>query len=149
MATQAKVLVVDDDQPTRELVVEALEDEGYFVEMAGDGLHALAALEAESFDIVLLDLRMPGTDGADLFRLLHERGLATMPIILMTADNNAMQELIARGVKFILLKPFDLDALLNCVGEALRSPKETEQQGVPIAVGAEAAEVPDGVHVCQ
>jgi two-component system, NtrC family, response regulator GlrR len=149
MATKAKVLVVDDDQPTRELVVEALEDEGYFVEMVEDGSHALAALEAASFDIVLLDLRMPGTDGASLFRLLNERGLATMPIILMTADNNAMQELIARGVKFILLKPFDLDALLNCVAGALRSPKETEQQGIPIAVGAEAVAAPDDVHICQ
>src|SRR6266545_1238160 len=98
MAPLTKVLVVDDDQPTRELITEVLEDEGYLVRAADNAVQALAAIEAEHLDIILVDLHMPGIDGVDLFRLLDERVLATMPIILMTADNKAMQELITQGV---------------------------------------------------
>lgn len=148
MASLAKVLVVDDDQPTREFVVEVLEDEGYDVRAARDAAQALAALMADPYDAVLLDLRMPGIDGADLFRLLYERGLVTMPVILMTADNKAMDELLAEGVKFILLKPFDLDTLLNCVAEALRSPKHIQQQGTPLPVSDAQMPKPADVHIC-
>jgi len=145
MAPLAKVLVVDNDQPTCEFIVEVLEDEGYLVHAANDAGHALAAAEAECYDVILLDLRMPGTDGAELFRLLYERALATMPVILMTADNKATQELIAQGVKFILVKPFDLDTLLNCVAEALRRPHGTYEQGVPTE---ERSTIPKDVHIC-
>jgi DNA-binding response OmpR family regulator len=145
MAALGNVLVVDDDEPTREFVGEVLQDEGYRVQCVADARSALAALETVSYDVVLLDLRMPGLEGVDLFRLLTERGLATMPIILMTADNRAMQELVTQGVKFILFKPFDLDTLLNCVAEALRSPQET--QGVPLPA-TEPAAIPKDVHIC-
>ena len=145
MAPLAKVLVVDDDQPTREFIVEVLEDEGYLVRAANDAEHALAAAEAEHFDVILLDLRMPGTNGAELFQLLYERALATMPVILMTADNNATQGLIGQGVKYILLKPFDLNTLLNCVAEALHTPQGTHEQGVPTE---ERTTIPQDVHIC-
>src|SRR5262249_18397158 len=148
MQTMANVLVVDDDQPIVDLIAEVLADEGYHVRALGDASSALAAIKAEPPDLVLLDLRMPGIDGVDLFRLLSERGLATMPIILMTADNHAMQELGAQGVKFILLKPFELDTLLNCVAEALRSPEETQEQGTPIPAQADPSRLPDDIHVC-
>src|SRR5690349_6472676 len=143
VAPAAKVLVVDDDQPTREFVVEILEDEGYVVLAARDAAQALAALVSEAFDAVLLDLRMPGIDGVDLFRLLYERGLATMPIILMTADNKAMEELVTEGVKFILFKPFDLDTLLNCLAEALQSPKQIRNQGAPLSTADAQAPAPE------
>jgi CheY-like chemotaxis protein len=148
MASLTKVLVVDDDKPTRELITEVLEDEGYLVRAADNAVQALAAIEAEHLDIILVDLHMPGIDGVDLFRLLDERVLATMPIILMTADNKAMQELITQGVKFILFKPFNLDTLLNCVAEALRAPHETQEQGVPVPATRDLATVPEDVHIC-
>ena len=148
MVPLAKVLVVDDDQPTREFIVEALEDEGYLVRAADNAAHAFALVEAEHYDVILLDLRMPGTDGAELFRLIYERALATIPIILMTADNKAMQELITQGVKFILLKPFDLDTLLNCVAEALHAPQDTQEQGIPLPATRDLATAPEDVHIC-
>lgn len=147
MAPQVKVLVVDDDQPTRDFVVEILADEGYAVRAARDAAQALAALVSEPYDAVLLDLRMPGVDGVDLFRLLYERGLATMPIIVMTADNKAMEELLAEGVKFILLKPFDLDTLLNCLRESLQSPKKIRRQGTPGPADQRTPAASD-VHIC-
>jgi len=148
MAPLTKVLVVDDDQPTRALIVEVLEDEGYLVRAADNAVQALAAIEAEHLDIILIDLHMPGIDGVGLFRLLDERVLATMPIILMTADNKALQELITQGVKFILFKPFNLDTLLNCVAEALHATHETQEQGVPVPATCDLATVPEDVHIC-
>jgi CheY-like chemotaxis protein len=144
----AKVLVLDDDQSTADFIAEALGDEGYIVRATYDAGSALAAIEADQPDVILLDLRLPGIDGVDVFRLLHDRGLATVPIILMTADNNALQELTTQGVKFILFKPFDLDTLLNCVAEALHSPQETQEQGVPLLAQADRSNPPQDVHIC-
>jgi DNA-binding NtrC family response regulator len=148
MQHTAEVLVVDDDLPITEFITEVLEDEGYQVRATIDAKSALVAIEAQPPDVVLLDLRMPGIDGVDLFRLLTDRGLTTMPIILMTADNHAMQALIAEGVKFILFKPFDLETLLNCIAEALRSPQETQEQGNPVPTPDDLSNLPDGVHIC-
>jgi CheY-like chemotaxis protein len=147
MTSGPNVLVVDDDRPTREFVVEVLRDDGYQVRSAKDAVEALAVFEEEHLDVVLLDLRMPGIDGADLFGLLTERGLATMPIILMTADNHAIQRLTSQGVKFLLLKPFDLDTLCNCITEALRSPQRTQVQGLPVAAMSSTPQAAD-VHIC-
>src|SRR5690349_21838830 len=109
MQSMTNVFVIDDDQPTVELIGEILTDEGYRVRGFRDTSSALAAIETAPPDIVLLDLRRPGVDGVDLFRVLFERELVTMPIIFMTADTHAMQGLIAEGVKFILLKPFEVE----------------------------------------
>jgi CheY-like chemotaxis protein len=148
MQQATKVLVVDDDRPIVDVIVEVLRDEGYIVCGAFDALSALAAIEAETPDIVLLDLLMPGASGAELFRTLVERELATIPIILMTADNHAVEALIAQGVKFILVKPFDLDTLLSCVQGALQAPQETQQQGSVQLAQEDSGEVPEDVHIC-
>jgi DNA-binding NtrC family response regulator len=148
MQQATKVLVVDDDQPIVDFIAEVLHDEGYSVRSAFDALSALAAIEAEPPDVVLLDLLMPGASGSDLFRALVERELATIPIILMTADNHAVETLVAEGVKFILLKPFDLDTLLGCVQGALNAPQETQDQGSQQPVQADSSEIPEDVHIC-
>src|SRR5687768_3623298 len=147
MQQAAKVLVVDDNRPIVDFITEVLRDEGYTVRGAFDALSALAAIEAETPDIVLLDLLMPGASGAELFRTLVERELATIPIILMTADNHAVEALIAQGVKFILVKPFDLDTLLSCVQGALHAPQETQQQGSVQLAQEDSGEVPEDVHI--
>jgi DNA-binding NtrC family response regulator len=148
MQQAAKVLVVDDDRPIVDFIMEVLHDEGYAVRGAFDAVSALAAIEAEAPDIVLLDLLMPGASGTELFRTLVERELATVPILLMTADNHAVEALIAQGVKFILLKPFDLDTLLDCVQRALNAPQETQEQGSPQFVQEDPSKLPQDVHIC-
>jgi two-component system response regulator ChvI len=148
MQQAAKVLIVDDDRPTVDFVMEALLDEGYTVRGTFDAVSALAAIEAEAPDVVLLDLRMPGASGAELFRTLVERELTSVPIILMTADNHAVDALIAEGVKFILVKPFDLETLLDCVRGALNAPQETQEQGSQ-PVQEDPNTVPEDVHICK
>jgi DNA-binding NtrC family response regulator len=147
MQQATKVLVVDDDRPTVDFLMEALHEEGYAVRGAFDAVSALAAIKAEAPDVVLLDLLMPGVSGAELFRTLVERELATVPIILMTADNHAVESLIAEGVKFMLLKPFDLQTLLDCVHEALDAPQETQEQGTQ-PLQEDPSKLPEDVHIC-
>jgi len=148
MQQTTTVLVVDDDQPIVDFIADALGDEGYTVHGAPDAVSAFEAVEAQHPDLILLDLLMPGANGDELFRALHDRGLATIPIILMTADNHAMQKLIDQGVKFILLKPFDLDTLLGCVSHALSAKRETQLQGAPASLQSDRSESPQDVHIC-
>jgi FixJ family two-component response regulator len=71
-----------------------------------------------------------------------------MPIIFMTADNNATQEVVTQGAKFILFKPFDLSTLLECVAKALRAPQKTQAQGIPVPAPRDPATMPEDVHIC-
>src|SRR5688572_30607141 len=104
---QLSVLVVDDEPGIRETVAALLEDEGYSVSLARDGLEALAAVESRAFDLVLSDVKMPKLDGLSLARRLRRNGY-DRPIVLMSA--------VFTGVDLagmtIVPKPFDFSVLL-------------------------------------
>ncbi len=108
------VLVVEDEPAVREVVVDLLQDEGYAVRQASDGLQAIDELEVDDVDLVLSDVRMPRLDGPSLARRLRRRGHA-VPVVLMSAVD---VEVDLPGVRF-LPKPFDRDHLLHVVGSAL------------------------------
>jgi CheY-like chemotaxis protein len=112
--TTPTVLVVEDEPAIREVVADLLEDEGYAVHQAADGLEAIAELEVDHIDLVLSDVRMPRLDGPALARRLRRHGYA-MPVVLMSAVD---VEVDLPGVCF-LPKPFDRDHLLHAVGSAL------------------------------
>lgn len=114
------ILVVDDDPAILEAVAEILSDEGYVVATARDGAEGLAAIERSQPALVLLDRWMPILDGQGFWQALQQRGLH-VPIIAMTASNDAAawaQELKAAGV---LPKPFKLPMLLDLVATVLGS----------------------------
>ena len=105
---QPLVLVVDDEPGILEFLRYALEDNGYRVQTARDGLDALARIGDEPPDVVLTDLMMPRVDGWELCRRLRgENGLHYLPIIGMSAvePNGAPLDAFLR-------KPFELDDLL-------------------------------------
>lgn len=113
------ILIVDDDPAIRETIVEVLVEEGYSVEAATNGAEGLAAVRRSPPALVLLDMRMPVLDGWGFARALEEAGLR-LPIIVMTAAQDASRwahEIQAVGV---LPKPFDLDDLLQAVEETLK-----------------------------
>jgi len=91
-----------------------LQDEGYAVRQASDGLQAIDELQADNVDLVLSDVRMPRLDAPSLARRLRGRGHA-VPVVLMSAID---VEVDLAGVRF-LPKPFDRDHLLHVIGSAL------------------------------
>ena len=78
------VLVVEDEPAVREVVADLLQDEGYAVRQASDGLQAIDQLEVDNVDLVLSDVRMPRLDGPSLARRLPGRGRA-VPVVPMSA----------------------------------------------------------------
>lgn len=108
------ILVVDDDPSIRTTISEILVMEGYPVETAADGAEALQAVERAQPALVLLDMRMPVLDGWGFARALRDRGMH-LPILVMTAAQNARRWAEEIGAEGYLAKPFELLDLLNAV----------------------------------
>lgn len=108
-----RILLVDDDDETRELLRDFFDDRGYAVETAGDGTKALLRLATFPADLVITDLEMPGMSGLELIRSVHA-AKPQCPVLLVTA--RAERELplrrLGRRAGFeCLRKPLDLEAL--------------------------------------
>lgn len=106
------VLLVEDDRMIGESVRAALKQEGHAVDWLRDGKSADTALGHEEFDIVLLDLGLPGKDGLDVLRALRARRKQT-PVIVLTA-RDSVQDRVAgldAGADDYLVKPFELEEL--------------------------------------
>ena len=108
------VLVVDDDPAIVGTVEGILEDEGYTVSTAANGNQALAEIEQHEPGLVLLDMRMPVLDGWGFAAELKRRGWR-LPIVVMTAAQDARRWATDIGADGWLAKPFDLDNLLEIV----------------------------------
>src|SRR5437773_8234404 len=108
-----RVLVVDDDPDLRAVLREALQDEGYAVDEAADGVEALAALDAACPDAIVLDLALPGMDGWEFAHLLRGHPCGGAPIIVISAAYDLRQaaaRLGGLGVHACIAQPFELDA---------------------------------------
>lgn len=114
------VLVVDDERHIVALLTELLEDEGYHVMSAYDGVDALELVRAHAPDLVLADIMMPRMDGLALLNSLHESN-AVLPVVLMSAAVTPL----THEVPYIS-KPFDLEELLNVLAHELANRQETD-----------------------
>lgn len=117
----ATVLVVDDNEANRLLAKGALEDEGYRIVMAVNGMEALQRFETESPDCILLDVRMPGMDGFAVCQELRARGADT-PVIFVTAqrDIDTFDRALGVGADDFLTKPVHPAELVVRVQAALK-----------------------------
>jgi DNA-binding response OmpR family regulator len=116
------ILVADDDEDVRELVVFRLQREGYEVIVAGDGEEAVELALARRPDLCLLDVMMPKLDGYEATRRLRaSSGLAGVPVLLLTASvqEAAVAEGLAAGADDYVKKPFAPQELLERVAAAL------------------------------
>lgn len=114
------ILVVDDDKDLRENIREILDDAGFAVTMAASGEEALDRLARQAFDVVLLDLIMPGMDGKEVLPLL-KRQSPSVKVIMITAFatiENAVSAM-RKGADDYLTKPFKVDELLMAVRRCL------------------------------
>lgn len=117
-ALTSPILIVDDDAAIRAAISEILELEGYSIITAADGAAALRQIEETRPALVLLDMRMPGMNGWDVAAALRQRG-STVPILVMTAAQDARRWAEQIGASGYLAKPFDLDDLLTAVERLL------------------------------
>jgi len=126
--SQARILVVDDEVAIRESLDTLLKLEGYAARMAADGEEGLRILDQESFDLVLLDLALPGQSGLELLPQIKEH-YPDVPIIMITAygtvDN--VVESIRAGAENFIQKPWDNEKLLADIRSAVARHKAEEE----------------------
>src|SRR6476659_9300283 len=118
-----RILVVDDEEPIREIVTSMLANAGYSCKQAGSGLEALAILDSgEQFELILSDLMMAELDGIGLLERTKER-FPEMPVVMVTAvhDISVALAAIRNGAYDYLLKPFEREQLLATVRRALEN----------------------------
>lgn len=114
----SKVMVVDDEPAILDILVTVLEDEGYDVVTADNGLQAVDLFMTEQPDLVLLDIMMPGIDGREVYRRLRDRkALNGSRVVMLSAG--VQPNPAEYPVAAFLPKPFDLDQLLDTVSRLL------------------------------
>jgi len=117
-----KILIIEDEKLIRMTLRERLSREGYQIAEAGSGEEGLRTLDEEEADLVLLDYKLPDTDGVEVLRRIREMGRDTA-VILMTAFSTVTSavEAIKLGAYDYLDKPVDHEALLTVMGKALET----------------------------
>src|SRR5262249_7844540 len=117
------ILVVDDDVDTCHNLADILSDLGYHVQTANDGKVALELVRKHHFDIALLDLKMPGMNGLELYRAIRKLRASTVALIITAhAGGNAAEDALAAGAWRVLAKPVDFSQLLSLVERAAGQP---------------------------
>lgn len=120
------ILVVDDEFGTVEVLVAALEDEGYRVLTAANGRRGLERLEENKPDLVISDFMMPLLDGAGLVRAMRDNpAYRDIPVIMMSAAPEPALRKHVDGYAAYLRKPFPLPALLELVAAVLNTDKRS------------------------
>lgn len=127
MAT-IRILLVDDESDFVNTLAERLEIRGLSVTVAPDGETGLAILDDENFDVVVLDLLMPGISGLDVLRQMRDLKNPT-PVILLTGHGSTKEgmEGVKLGAFDYLMKPVDIQELLEKIHQAAHAEKREPQ----------------------
>ena len=130
------VLVVEDEPNIRELVALHLQLDGWTVTSTGDGQDALRLARAEPFDLVILDLMLPGLDGMTVLRALRREAAGDVPVLLLTARREESDKVLGleSGADDYLTKPFGVRELVARARALTRRPRAGA--AAPAAAGA-------------
>jgi CheY-like chemotaxis protein len=135
----AKILIVDDDSAVQAIIKLLLERAGHSVVAAGDGRKGLALFEAGDFDLLFLDIFMPGMDGLEMMRLVHQQQ-PLVPIVVISgrpidSDPGSGPDFLTMATKLgaisTLQKPFKPAALLAAVTDGLDAAKRPSSSSIP------------------
>ncbi len=137
-----RILIVDDEKPICDLIDMNLTAAGYFCKSVQDGLAAIDLIDKEAFDLILLDIMLPGADGFDIMEYIRP---LQIPVIFITAKNDVKDKVkgLKLGAEDYLVKPFEVVELLARVEVVLRRFKKTGNllTAGEIAVDLEARKV--------
>jgi DNA-binding response OmpR family regulator len=119
-----RILVVEDDRTVGQYVARGLSEARYTVELTADGPSGLEKASGGPFDLIVLDLRLPGMNGLEVLRTLRDRGVAT-PVLVLTAQDSVEHKVDALriGADDYVTKPFAMAELLARVEAISRRPK--------------------------
>lgn len=125
--TMIKILIVDDEKPICDLIDLNLSSAGYQCISVQDGLKAIDLIEKETFDLILLDIMLPGADGYDIMEYIRPMGV---PVIFITAKHEVKDRVkgLKLGADDYLVKPFEVVELVARVEAVLRRYNKTEQR---------------------
>jgi nitrogen regulation protein NR(I) len=138
-----KILIVDDEPQVRQSFEKILTQDGHVVKTAASGEAALASVQAEIPDLVIMDVRLPGMNGLEAFRAIHEIE-PKLPVIIMTAYGTTETAIEATklGAFEYVLKPLEVPDMLALIGQALEAGRfmrsRVELDVAPAAAGADA-----------
>lgn len=140
-----KILIVDDEKPICDLIDLNLSSAGYHCTSVQDGLEAIERIEKEKFDLILLDIMLPGSDGYDIMEYIRPLGV---PVIFITAKHEVKDRVkgLKLGADDYLVKPFDVVELVARVEVVLRRYHKAEQKltAGDVVVDVEAHRVTKG-----
>ena len=117
-----KILIVEDEQDIRDLLIFNLQKEGFKVESADNGDSALSLIRKNNFDLILLDLMLPGIGGFDLTRILkNDKKTSEIPILMLTAkgEESDIVKGLELGADDYMTKPFSIKVLLARINKIL------------------------------
>jgi CheY-like chemotaxis protein len=115
-----RILVVEDNKDSRELLSKLLELEGYSVLTARDGREGLAAVASERPDLIITDVSMPDVNGLAMIRTVRETSHSSdLPIVALTAYTSLREKAIETGANRAMAKPFNYESFLVHISELL------------------------------
>lgn len=126
---EGKILVVDDEESLSRLVTYNLEKEGFKVSTAADGQKAWERIKSERFDLIILDLMLPGKDGMDICRDMRRENIKT-PIIMLTARDEEIDKILGleMGADDYVTKPFSVRELVARTKAHLRRRRDEQEE---------------------
>lgn len=121
MSAKANILVIDDEEVVRHCFSRVLRNEDCHVELAGDGTHGLRAMSRQPFDVVLLDLKMPGMDGVEVLGAIKQQWPQTEVVVITGYPTiDTAKQAIRLGAFDYLAKPVAPDEVLDAANGAMQ-----------------------------
>jgi DNA-binding NtrC family response regulator len=130
MGEHARILVVDDDESIRTVLIAVLEEKGYTVDTAGSGNEGIEKTKTSFYNLALVDIRLPDMEGTQVLAKMEETAPEIRKIIITgyPSVQNAI-EAINKGAHAYIMKPFDMDNVLRTVEDQLKKQEAEKKYG--------------------